>query len=230
MPSFSWSSSAPVASSAAPFTRSSRTSPRWISLSACSPWPQKTRQDAVDEDRKEMGLDRKDAKSVVGNRTEWRTLVAECSSGNRRRNRVSSPWPAITYTHPFNGPLSGTTWVSRHQKGKTNLDFTEARDSERQWHQLGHMQICTSLQRDNHASTPPLSFFAGRMPFLSPNEQRQRTFVASYYSVNKLHSVRRNIGSFSHGFTFTRHKIFNNGDVNRPSQSFARTGTDEDGL
>ena len=45
--------------------------------------------------------------------------------------------------HPFNGPLSGTTRVSRHQKGKTNLDFTEARDSEWQWHQLGHMQVCT---------------------------------------------------------------------------------------
>ena len=35
-----------------------------------------------------------------------------------------------THTHPFNGPFSGTTQVSRYQKGKTNLDFTEARDSE----------------------------------------------------------------------------------------------------
>jgi len=34
------------------------------------------------------------------------------------------------HTHPFNGPFSGTTQVSRYQKGKTNLDFTEARDSE----------------------------------------------------------------------------------------------------
>jgi len=61
-------------------------------------------------------------------------------------------------THTFNGPLSGTTRVSRYQKGKTNLDFTEARDSVWQWHQLGHMQVCTSLQTDNHTSTPPLSF------------------------------------------------------------------------
>jgi len=64
-----------------------------------------------------------------------------------------------THTHQFNGPLSGTTQVSRHQKGKTNLDFTQARDREWQWHQLGHMQICTSLQTNNHASTPPLSFY-----------------------------------------------------------------------
>ena len=35
-----------------------------------------------------------------------------------------------THTHPFNGPLCGTTQVSRYQKGKTNLDFTKARDSE----------------------------------------------------------------------------------------------------
>ena len=63
-----------------------------------------------------------------------------------------------THTHTFNGHLSGTTQVNRYQKGKTNLDFTEARDSEWQWHQLGHMQVCTSLQTDNHASTPPLSF------------------------------------------------------------------------
>ena len=34
------------------------------------------------------------------------------------------------HTHPFNGPLSGATQVGRYQKGKTNLDFTEARDSE----------------------------------------------------------------------------------------------------
>ena len=40
----------------------------------------------------------------------------------------------------------------RNYKGKTNLDFTEARDSEWQWHQLGHMQVCTSLQTDNHAN------------------------------------------------------------------------------
>jgi len=63
-----------------------------------------------------------------------------------------------THTPPFNGPFSRTTRVSRYQKGKTNLDFTEARDSEWQWHQLGHMQLCTSLQTENHASTSPLSF------------------------------------------------------------------------
>jgi len=72
------------------------------------------------------------------------------------------------HTHPFNGSFSGTTWVSRYQKGKTNLDFTEARDSEWQWHQLGYMQVCTSLQTDNHASTPPLSFLQAECPSCRP--------------------------------------------------------------
>jgi len=82
---------------------------------------------------------------------------------------------AHAHAHPFNGPLSGTTWVGWYQKGKTNLDFTEARDSGWQWHQLGHMHVCTALQTDNHASTSLLSFFTGRMPFLPPNQQRQST-------------------------------------------------------
>jgi len=57
--------------------------------------------------------------------------------------------------------------VSQSQKGKTDLDFTGARDSEWQWHQLGCMQVCTSLQTDNHASTPPLSFLQAGCPSCS---------------------------------------------------------------
>jgi len=80
-----------------------------------------------------------------------------------------------THTHLFNGHFSGTTQVGRYQKGKTNLDLTDARDSEWQWHQLGHMQVCTLLQTDDHASTSPLKFFTGWMPFLPPNQQHQST-------------------------------------------------------
>jgi len=55
--------------------------------------------------------------------------------------------------------------VSRYQKGKTNLDFTEARDSEWQWHQLGYMQVCTSLQADNHHTA---QFLQAGCPSCSP--------------------------------------------------------------
>ena len=73
-----------------------------------------------------------------------------------------------THTHLFNGPFSRTTRVGQYQKSKTNLDFTEARDSEWQWHQLGHMHVCTSLQTENHAITPPLSFLQAGCPSCRP--------------------------------------------------------------
>jgi len=82
--------------------------------------------------------------------------------------------PVLCNTHPFNGPFSGTTQVRLYQKGKTNLDFIEARDSEWQWHQLGRMQVCTSLQTDNHASTPPLSFLQAGCPSCRPTNSRSR--------------------------------------------------------
>jgi len=37
------------------------------------------------------------------------------------------------------------------------------------------MQVCTSLQTDNHVSTSPLGFFTSRMSFLLRNQQRQST-------------------------------------------------------
>jgi len=68
------------------------------------------------------------------------------------------PLPKDTHTHththiyPFNGPLSRTTQVSRYQKGKTNLDFTGARDSESgsgtRW------AICKSAPRTRQTTTP----------------------------------------------------------------------------
>jgi len=51
---------------------------------------------------------------------------------------------AHTHTHMFSGLLTRTAQNSRYQKSQTSLDFTEARDSEWQWHQLDHMQVCIS--------------------------------------------------------------------------------------
>jgi len=80
-----------------------------------------------------------------------------------------TPWGMQGWVDP------GTTQVSRYQKGKTSLDFTRARDSEWQWHHLGHMQV--SAPRSRQITTPATTtqFFTGRMPFLPPNQQRQST-------------------------------------------------------
>ena len=76
------------------------------------------------------------------------------STQTQNSNFIPSIWSGLvvqvvsalawyTHTHPFNGVFSRTTQVTRYQKGHTNLDFTEARDGVWQWHQLGHMQVCT---------------------------------------------------------------------------------------
>jgi len=82
--------------------------------------------------------------------------------------------------------------VCRYQKGKTNLDFTEARGSEWHWHQLGRMQVCTSLQTDNHASTPPLSFLQAGCPSCHPtNSVKALLAPASNNTNNQIETMVR---------------------------------------
>jgi len=93
-----------------------------------------------------------------------------------------------THTHPFNSPFSGTTRVSRYQKGKTYLDFTEARDSEWQWHPLGHMQVCAYLCLNILQSVVCLCVCMSRaktvqlikMPFVGKLSLAQETTLTRY--------------------------------------------------
>jgi len=75
--------------------------------------------------------------------------------------------------------------VSWYQKGKTNLDFTEARDSEWQRHQLGHMKVCMSLQTDIHASTPSLTFLQARCPSCHPTNSVKALKEMDLYYLGK---------------------------------------------
>ena len=103
-------------------------------------------------------------------------LCRRCGGRHRWSHRTASPLPPslqqqrqwVTLSFTTTTTLSSTTWVRRYQKGKTNLDFTGARDSEWQWHHLGHVQVCTSLQTDNHASTWPLCFLQAGCPSCHP--------------------------------------------------------------
>ena len=95
-----------------------------------------------------------------------------------------------THTHPFNGTLFGTTQVSRYQKGKTNLDFSEARVSEWQWHQLGRMQVRTSLQSDiTTPATHHSSFLQSGCPSCRPTNS-----VTALKAMNYFYAFRSNIG------------------------------------
>jgi len=130
---------------------------------------------AGDDDADEQQIDRMYEMMIDGYHQKRAAAAAAAARRDTAASAATGQTHVRLHTHPFNGLFTGTTQVSRYKKGKTNLNFTEARDSEWQWLQLGHVQVCTSLQTDNHASTPPLSFFTGRMPFLPPNQQRQST-------------------------------------------------------
>jgi len=87
--------------------------------------------------------------------------------------------------------------VSRYQKGKTNLDFPEARDSE--WHELGRMQVCTSLQTDNHTSNPPLSFLQAECPFWRPT--------------NSVKALNGKLDDLCRSYSIRRECRFGGGDI-----------------
>jgi len=112
-------------------------------------------------------------------RFELQTVSQLCHNYTQHTEVHTAAYLYNTHAHPFNGPFSGAIWVSRYQKGKTNLDVTEARDSEWQWHQPGHMQVCTSLQTDNHASTPSVRFLQTGCPSFCPTNS-VKALKASY--------------------------------------------------
>jgi len=79
--------------------------------------------------------------------------------------------------------FSRTTWISRHQKGKTSLDLNEARYDG----VLGHSGISWTTQKQSAprsrqitTSTPHHSIFTGHMLFLTSNQQCQSTEGNSY--------------------------------------------------
>jgi len=79
-----------------------------------------------------------------------------------------------THTHPFNGPFSSTTQLSRYQKGKPIwilLKQETVSGSGISW------AICKSAPHSRQITmpSPHHSDFTGWMPLLTPNQQHQST-------------------------------------------------------
>ena len=130
----------------------------------------------------------------LSHRGHWTTLSKQQPAGIHKNNHCKT-LPAInchpsikqwyyTHTHTHTTVLllfwnmSGTTRVSRYQKGKTkkvktNLDLLEQEivsGSGISW------AICKSAPHPRQPHQHPTTqFFTGRMPFLPPNQQRQST-------------------------------------------------------
>jgi len=73
--------------------------------------------------------------------------------------------------------MSETIQVSRYQKGKnqegkTNLDLLAQRDSQWQWHLLGHMQDCTSSQITTPISHHSVFYRPDALPAAQPTASK----------------------------------------------------------
>jgi len=83
--------------------------------------------------------------------------------------------------------MSGTTWVSRYQKGKTRKVKTNL-------HLLEQETVSGSGKSTPHprqpCQHPTTQFFTGRMPFLPSNQQRQSTEGCSWVWI-ELNSIKR---------------------------------------
>jgi len=122
--------------------------------------------------------------SYLGNSSEYFLLgKPDCLFSVERQNFLQH-----THTLPFNGPFSKTTQVSRYQKGKTNLDFTEATDrvAVASAGPYASLNLAPDKQPHQHPTT---LFFTGWMPFLPPNQQRQSTEGKSYKSTKKQYGT-----------------------------------------
>jgi len=121
--------------------------------------------------------------SADGDRTvthvkPFKLSVNYCRTNTRKKlfsERVVKVWnslplsivtfSSLAHTHTHIHTHTRLTALFRDYPGEpvperqNQSGFYYARDSEWQCHPLGHMQVCTSLQTDNHTSTPPLSFY-----------------------------------------------------------------------
>jgi len=120
-----------------------------------------------------------------------------CSSRASFECPPTNSWDAQTHTHthPFNGPSSGTTQVSRYQKGKTNLDFTEEKDSEWQWHQLGHTCKSAPCFRQITMPVPHHSVYPSCHPTNSVKALMARLIpeTMDYYSLALFQLMQNNV-------------------------------------
>jgi len=98
------------------------------------------------------------------------TVVTGMQTSNKQSHQHTALFPVLP------------EWAGT-RKVKSNWILLK-QDSEWQWHTLGHMQACTSLQTDNHAGTTLLSFLQAGCPSCHPTNS-----IKALKIVNKFTKV-----------------------------------------
>jgi len=98
--------------------------------------------------------------------------------------------------------LSGTIRVSRYQKGKNQegknqSGFTGARNSEWQWHLLGHMQVCTSSQTTTPTSHNSVFYRPDALPATQPTASKHCLATSTFRCNRPMWSQIHNPPTFS---------------------------------
>ena len=115
--------------------------------------------------------------------------VVKNNVGNLNECTKTGLMATITHTHTtvllLCWNLSGTTRVSRYQKGKTrkvktNLDLLE-QESEWQWHLLGYMQVCTSSQTTTPTSHHSVFYRPDALPAAQPTVSKHKHAIILFY-------------------------------------------------
>ena len=99
--------------------------------------------------------------SPCKSQSEWQKTEINGDS-----TRMSMVWPTFRSRMAKEQNLTEPRWTGTRKVNQSG--FYWSKRQQLQWHQLGHMQVCISLQTDNHASTPPLSFLQVGCPSCHP--------------------------------------------------------------
>jgi len=95
-------------------------------------------------------------------RAEFRWLQYKIYGSHRHTHTHTHTHTRLTAHCPGLPGSAGTREV------KPIWILQKQRDCEWQWHQLGYVQVCTSLQADNHANIPQLRFLQAGCPSCRP--------------------------------------------------------------
>ena len=117
-------------------------------------------------------------------------MHTNCSYTQKETVSLSTYRHHNTHTHTrLTALFPGLPGWAGTRKVKPIWILLKQRDSEWQWHQLGHMQACISLQTGNHASTPVLSFLQAGCPSCRPTNSVKALKALSWYIIISIFNM-----------------------------------------
>ena len=123
------------------------------------------------------------------------SVLWHCWLGGRKGIRPVKNWVVVLAWLSVWSEVQTCIWPSWCHYHSLFLASVKSRDSEWQWHQLGHVQVCTSLQTDNHASTPPLSFLQAGCPSCHPTNSVKALKATVYVYVHCVSKKNKTLNS-----------------------------------